>query len=164
MQVKDEEVMNLIDTIGEHYRTNIGNRYVRSAFRILPIDQTTWSTIEALTEKSEYYQLQGYHFDELYDRIIAMGEFIYHARNELQPQLRGLLGGYSREPGSSGNERLLRDMAVSNFGSNLAILADMINSLYARTVELDMEAHRHSRPVYLGISKLAELGRYLVPG
>ena len=164
MQVKDEEVMSLIDTIGEHYRTNIGNRFVRSAFRILPLDQTAWNLIESITEKSEYYRLQGYHYDELYDRIISLGEFVYHSRSQLQPQLRSLLGGYSSSPNPSPNEKILRDMAVNNFASNLAILADLVNKLYTRVVELDMEEHKHRKPVYLGIPKLSEIGRYLVPG
>ncbi len=95
MQIKDSEVMSIIESIGDHYRTNIGNRYVRGAFRILSIDQNSWNVIESITEKSEYYSIQGYHFDELYERILAMAVFVYHARRELQPQLRTMLSSYA---------------------------------------------------------------------
>ena len=91
MQVKDGEVMTIIESIGTHYRTNIANRYIRGAFRVLQIDQNTWNVIESITEKSEYFSLQGYHYDELYERILALAEFVYHARGELQPQLRTML-------------------------------------------------------------------------
>lgn len=162
MQTKDGEIMGVIDSIGEHYRTNIGNRYIRAAFRVLPLEQRTWNVIESVTEKSNYYALQGYHFDELYERILALAEFVYHARRELQPQLRMMLSSGGRAL-PAGNERILRDMAVNNFASNLSILADLVNKLYTRTVELDIEAHRHSTPVYQSIRQLQEIGQYLVP-
>lgn len=164
MQVKDSEVMSLIESISTHYRTNIGNRYIRGAFRILPIDQATWNVIESITEKSEYFALQGYHFDELYERILALARFVYHARRELQPQLRMMLSSYASGSVPTGNERILRDMAVNNFASNLSILADAVNQLYTRTVELDTEAHRDGRPVYKTIKGLDEIGQFLVPG
>lgn len=163
MQIKDGEVMTLIDSIGAHFRTNLGNRYIRGAFRVMPISQAAWNTIESVTEKSEYYQLQGYHLDELYERILALAEFVYHARRELQPQLRMMLTASGSRSVATGNERVLRDMAVNNFTSNLSILADLINKLYTRTVELDMEAHRHGQPVYKTIRRLDEVGQYLVP-
>ena len=164
MQVKDGEVMSLIESIGAHYRTNIGNRYIRGAFRVLPIDQAAWNTIESVTEKADYYSLQGYHFDELYERIVAMAGFVYHARRELQPQLRMMLSSYASGSIPTGNERILRDMAVNNFASNLSILADLVNKLYSRTVDLDMEENRHGRPVCKDFKGLSEVGQYLVPG
>jgi len=163
MQVKDTDIMAIIDSIGVHYRSNIGNRYIRAAFRILPIDQRVWNTIESVTEKADYYTIQGYHFDELYDRILSLALFVYHARRELQPQLRMMLSGSSSAPLPKGNERVLRDMAVNNFASNLSILADLISKLYARTVELDEEAARGRRPVHMTIKGLEEIGQYLVP-
>ncbi len=164
MQTKDEEIMDLIDTIGQHYRTNLGNRYVRNAFSVLPLDGKQWGLIESVTEKAEYYRYQGYHLDELYDRVLALARFVYHARKELQPQLRARLSTYSSGPGPSGNDRILRDMAVNNFDSNLSILADLVNKLYSRAVELDMETARGRTPVYKSMRELDELGTYLVPG
>lgn len=163
MQIKDGEVMNLIDSIGEHFRTNIGNRYLRGAFRVIPLDQRTWNLLESVTEKSNYYMLQGYHFDELYDRILALAEFVYHARRELAPQLRMMLSWTGGAGLPSGNERILRDMAVNNFASNLSILSDLVNKLYTRVVELDVEVHRHGTPAYKSVEGLNQIGQYLVP-
>lgn len=162
MQVKDSEVMSIIDSIGAHYRTNLGNRYIRGAFRVLPIDQTAWNLIESVTEKADYYSIQGYHFDELYDRIVSLAAFVYHARRELQPQLRMMLSGASSGPLPTGNERVLRDMAVNNFASNLSILADLVNKLFARTVELDDKTHP-GNAVHKTFKGLEEVGQYLVP-
>ncbi|MFW6293253.1 MAG: hypothetical protein ACOC7V_13140 [Spirochaetota bacterium] len=163
MQTKDEEILSLIDTIGQHYRTNIGNRYVRNAFNVLPLDAKEWAVIESVTEKAEYYRYQGYHLDELYERIVVLARFVYHARRELQPQLRARLSTYSSGPGPLGNDRILRDMAVNNFQSNLSILADLVNKLYSRAVDLDVEMARGKTPVYRSMRELDELGTYLVP-
>lgn len=159
--VKNNDIMTLIERIGEHYRTNIGNRYIRAAFRELPLTQQAWSMIESITEKSEYYNLQGYHYDELYERIMALAEFIYHARKEIAPRLRNLLSYGGAVP--VGNERILRDMAVNNFGSNLAIMADMVHQLYSMTVDIDINEHKGRTPAYKQIPGLSEIGRYLVP-
>ena len=163
MQIKDDEVMSIIESIGAHYRTNIGNRYIRGAFRVLPLAQASWNVIESITEKSAYYSLQGYHFDEIYERILALAEFVYHARRELQPQLRMMRSSSATRSAPVGNERILRDMAVNNFASNLSILADLVNKLYSRVVEMDIEEHRHGRPVYKTLKGLNEIGQYLVP-
>jgi hypothetical protein len=163
MQTKDEEIMNLIDSIGQHYRNNLGNRFVRNAFSVLPLDTKQWGLMESVTEKADYYRYQGYHLDELYDRIIVLARFVYHARRELQPQLRARLSTYSSRPGPSGNDRILRDMAVNNFESNLSILADLVNQLYGRVVELDVQQANGKVPVYKTVRELDELGTYLVP-
>ncbi|MFW5688856.1 MAG: hypothetical protein ACOC1U_04715 [Spirochaetota bacterium] len=163
MQTKDEEIFNLIDSIGQHYRTNLGNRYVRNAFSVLPLDAKEWGLIESVTEKAEYYRYQGYHMDELYERILALARFIYHGRRELAPQLRARLSTYSSGPGPLGTDKILRDMAVNNFASNLSILADLVNQLYQRTVQIDQELARGKTPVYKKMRELEELGTYLVP-
>jgi hypothetical protein len=162
MQTNDEQIMNLIETIGQHYRHNLGTRYVRNSFSVLQLEQRDWDLIESVTEKANYYQHQGYHFDELYDRVLALGRFVFHARRELQPQLRARLGAGGVGPAPTGNERLLRDMAVNNFGANLSILADMVNELYALTVAADNAAARGHRPVHQTIEELKQLGSYLV--
>ena len=163
VQTKDEQMMQLIDTIGQHYRTNIGNRYVRSALRTLQLDQKEWDLIESVTEKASYYQHQGYHLDELYERILVLGRFVYHARKELQPKLRMLLTAPSSGPSPVGTDKVLRDMAVNNFGSNLSILADLVQQLYRRAVELDDQMTRPRAPVHTTMPELKNLGGYLVP-
>lgn len=162
-QTKDEQVLSLIESIGQHFRTNLGNRYVRNAFSVLPLDAKDWSLIESVTEKPEYYHYQGYHLDELYERILSLARFVFHARRELQPQLRARLSTYSSGPGPLGNDKVLRDMAVNNFGANLSILADLVNELYERVVQLDDASSRGKKPVYATMRELDDIGGYLVP-
>jgi hypothetical protein len=165
MHVKDQQVLAMIDSIANHFNTNLNNRYLRQALIIMTLDSQSWSLIESVTEKAEYYKYQGYHYDELYDRIMALAKFIYHARKEIQPSLRTILTrvGTPGEFRASGTDRVIRDMSVNNFGYNVNILSDLVNKLYQRVVELDMEEHRFETPVYKRTTGLTELGRFLVP-
>jgi hypothetical protein len=160
MQVRDAQVVRLIERISEHYRTNISNRYIRPALLQLPLEKQTWDLIEILTEKTEQYQYQGFHLDELYRQIAAAARFVSLTRRELVPSLRNRLSGGS----NAGPDKVLRDMAVNNFGSNLQLFADLVNELYINLVELDKLDSKGHRPLYLQIPELQEIGRMLVGG
>ncbi|MDR2158998.1 MAG: hypothetical protein LBP23_02900 [Treponema sp.] len=158
MQVKDAQIIRLIERIGEHYRTNISNRYIRPALLQLPLEKQAWDLIEILTEKIEQYRYQGFLLDELYRQIAAAARFVSLTRREIVPALRSRLGS----GGSQGPDKVLRDMAVNNFGSNLKVFADLVNELYVNLVELDKAAAKGHRPLYLQIPELADIGRMLV--
>jgi hypothetical protein len=160
MQVRDAQVIRLIERIGEHYRTNISNRYIRPALLQLPLEKQSWDLIEILTEKIEQYRYQGFHLDELYRQIAAAARFVALTRRELVPGLRNRLSG----GGGAGSDKVLRDMAVNNFGSNLQLFADLVNELYISLVELDKIDAKGRRPLYMQIPELQDIGRMLVGG
>jgi hypothetical protein len=157
MQVRDAQIIRLIERIGEHYRTNISNRYIRPALLQLPLEKQAWDMIEILTEKIEQFRYQGFHLDELYRQIAAVARFVALTRRELVPGLRNRLS-------SSGSpaDKVFRDMAVNNFGSNLQLFADLVNELYVNLVELDKLDSKGHRPLYLQIPELQDIGRMLV--
>jgi hypothetical protein len=157
MQIRDAQIVRLVERIGEHYRTNISNRFIRPALLQLPLEKQSWDLIEVLTEKIEQYRYQGFHLDELYRQITAAARFVSITRRELVPGLRNRLSG-----GSSGPDRVLRDMAVNNFASNLQLFADLVNELYISLVELDKANSKGHRPLYLSIPELQDIGRMLV--
>jgi hypothetical protein len=159
LQVRDAQIIRLIERIGEHYRTNISNRFIRPALLQLPLEKQSWDLIEVLTEKIEQYRYQGFLLDELYRQIAAAARFVSITRRELVPTLRNRLTGAG---GSAGPDRILRDMAVNNFGSNLQIFADLVNELYINLVELDKADAKGHRPLYLSLPELRDIGRMLV--
>ncbi|QQO08957.1 hypothetical protein [Breznakiella homolactica] len=156
MQIRDPEIIRLIERIGEHYKTNISNRFIRPALLQLPLEKQSWDLIEILTEKTEQYRYQGFHLDELYRQISAAARFVSMARKELVPTLRNRLSS------STGADRVLRDMAVNNFGSNLQLFADLLNELYVKLVDLDKKNSRGHMPLYTQIPELQDIGRQLV--
>jgi hypothetical protein len=160
MQIKNPEILAAVEGIGEHFRTNISNRFTRRGISSLVLDPGTWNLIEELTEKLENYRYQGYHFDEIYAQIIAIARFVYQARRELLPNIRFLASGGNDRVGAS--DKVFRDMAIANFGPNLKILADKVNELYVKVVAIDKENAAPKSPVFTQIPELKELGRYLV--
>jgi hypothetical protein len=167
MVIKNAKIFQIIDKIKDHFKNNIYNRYMRKALLLIQISQTTWDLLDSLTEKAEFFKVQGYQLDELYDRIIAAAQFIFHARKEVMPNLRSLLaaGGdamFSRSTGEPGADRVLSEMASTNFPVNLKIFADLVNELYLETVEIDKEMHKNKKPIFEKIPELKNIGHYLV--
>ena len=161
MLLKNPEIFASVEKISEHYRANIANRFTRRALTTLTLDSSTWTLIETFTERLEDYRYQGYHLDELYTQILAMARFIFQSRKQIVPNLR-FLAGTGAPDRVSESDRILRDMVVNNFGSNLKILADKLNELYIRIASIDKELAGARPPVYSRIAELKEIGRYLV--
>jgi len=155
--ITDPQIVRLVERISEHYRSNISNRFIRPALLQLPLEKQCWDLIEILTEKVEQFRYQGFHIDELYRQIIACARFVSLSRRELVPILRNRLS-----MGGMGSDRVLQDMAINNFGSNLQLFADLVNELYVNLVEIDKNTAKGRRPLYMSIPELQEIGRLLI--
>jgi hypothetical protein len=156
-RIKDAQVIRLIERIGEHYRTNISNRFLRPAILQLQLDKNTWDQIEVLTEKIELFRYQGFHFDDLYHQIAAGAHFVSVARHGIIPVLKSKMNAPA-----VGQEKVLRDMAANNFVHNLQVFAELINELYATLVDLDKGGSRGEPPVYTQMPELVDITRQLV--
>jgi hypothetical protein len=147
----------LIERISEHYQANIANRFLRPALLQLPLDKMTWDNLEGLTEKMEQFKYQGVHMDELYRQIAAAARFVSLARRDLSTSLRNRLG-----PSSGGPDKVLREMAINTFSSNVQVFTDLLNELYVSLVELDKAAAKGRKPLYQQIPELSDIGSQLV--
>jgi hypothetical protein len=156
-RIKDTHIIRLIEQLGVHYKANISNRFLRPVLLQLQIDKNTWDHIEALTEKTELYLYQGFHLDELYRQIAACARFIEVARNNMIPTLRSKLSNMPNSP-----DKILREMAASNFVSNLQVFTDQLNELYVHLIEMDKNTAGKQPPVYTQVQELQTVGRLLV--
>jgi len=154
MQIQDASVTRLIERIGEHYRSNISNRFIRPALLQLLFDNQSWDLMEELTEKIPSPTI---HLDEIYRQISAAARFVSIVRHDL-PDIRSRV--IRMDPGSQ--DRVLREMAVNNLGSNLQVFADLLNELFIKLVEKDKALSRKHAPVYTQIPEMADVGRLLV--
>ena len=154
-RIKDAQVVRLIERIGEHYRTNISNRFLRPVLLQLQVDKSTWDQVEIITEKLELYRYQGFHLDELYRQIAACARLVEVARNK--SNVRNKLISIP-----VGDDKTLRDMAVSNFSSNLQVFCDLLNELYVILVDIDKSEAGKNQPVYSQIPELYNVDRLLV--
>jgi len=159
-QIKDADVMRLIERIGEHYKTNISNRYIRPALLQMQLDKTMWDNIEGLTEKFEHYRYEGFHLDELYPQIAATARFIVAARREVAPSLRYRLS----DGGSSGPDRVLRDMAVNTFSANLELFAKLVCELYQKVKDVDAAHATNKRPYFEQMPEFNDLDDLILRG
>jgi hypothetical protein len=155
MPVKDPALISIVHKIGEHYRNNIDSRFVRDSITRLRLDRGDWDHINVITELPEYIRLQGFEYYDLYEKILAIARLVKQIQTEILPNL-----SFSRT--SRGNqEEILRSMALSNYGSNVSILADLINELYIKTVDLDKQDNGLD-PVHTHIPELQNLGNMLI--
>ncbi len=162
MPVTDADLFGLIERLGEHYKQNIYNRYLRKAFVNLDIDRTSWEFIDDLVELKDYRRIQGYTFHELYERIMAMADFTAKVRKKICPNLKFLVDSGPSKGGGLDRDAILRDMAINNFTSNLGVLSDKVHELYLKTVDLDKKGHKNKKPVYTRIPELEKLGQLLI--
>jgi len=154
-RIKDPHVIRLLEQIGEHYRTNISNRFLRPVLLQLQVDKTTWDLIEVLTEKMDLYRYQGFNIDELYREIAACARFIEVARNKSTIKSK-----ISMLP--PGHDKTLREMAFSNFSSNLKVFSTFLNELYTILVEMDKEdAGNKRKPLYTQMPELYDIDKLL---
>jgi len=147
----------MIEQVGEHYRANISNGFLRPLLLQLQIDKSTWDQIELLTEKIELFRYQGFHLDELYRQISACARFVETARNNLIPNLKSRIGAIPNSP-----DKILREMAASNFASNLQVFAELLNEIYENLVEIDKKSSSKRPPVYTQIQELHGIQRLIV--
>jgi len=92
-------------------------------------------------------------------QIRAASHFVSAARRDLVPTLRNRL---SYSEAASPNDRVLRDMAINNFGSNLQVFADMIYDLFKNLINLDESNTRQRRtPLYTSIPGFQDLENIL---
>ena len=163
--VRNEEIFKIVEKICDHYHKNLNNRYVRKALLLMKVPRGTWDAIARLTEKTDFYKIQGYPYKELYEQIYAAATFVHHAKVEVTPRLRALLSEGTNTVFSRGKpeeDRILLDMAINNFPANLGVFSDLVNKLYVSAVEQDKADHPDVRPVFERMPELKELGRLLI--
>jgi len=166
MSVRDDKLFKILEKLRGHYQNNLNNRYIRKALLHMNVPMGTWNALERLTEKSDFYKIQGYPYKDLYEQIHAAATFVYHARTDVLPRLKGLLAGgtetvLSRKPAGEPKDKVLLEMAINNFPANLGVFSDLVNEMYVRAAELDRAEHPGQKPVYEHMPEMKELGKLL---
>jgi hypothetical protein len=152
--VREPGILQMVEKLGEHYRTNIDNRFIRTALLQIPLEKNQWDLIEDLTNANQP-RFQGFMLGALYRQLAAAAKLAFLARRDLVPNIRNrvaILGS------GSGPERILRDMAVNAFGTNVDIFTQMVNQIFAALVEMDKADRKNGRrPLYTQMPELIDL-------
>jgi len=152
-QITDASVVRLIKQLVDHYRTNISNRFIRPALLQLPFDEILWGQIESLTERFDQLNYQGFNIEDLYRQLGALTKFVYAVRREIAPTLRYRLGNNFTDK----TDKVLRDMAIHNFSSNLQVFAKLLFELYNKLIEVDEADAKGKRPIYTQYPDLEDI-------
>ena len=161
MQITDAAILNAIKQLAEHYQNNIANRFTARAIATVPVDAGTHSLVAIFTERLEDYHLQGLYLEDVYMRILTVARLVHQVRTQVVPHIRNLV--YADAPLGHGQpaDKVLRDMAITNFEPNLRIYADQLTNLYQLVVDFDQKHAGKNPPVSQRFPELAKLGEYL---
>ena len=155
MLVDDRIIAEIIVRIGRHYNENIATRFLR------PLFAQILSNIDLsrhIVEHSEDFVLQGFHLDDLYYDIIALSRFIYLVRRDVLPNINSITEANTKMATA---DKVYRNMAFSNLGPNLAVLASMLLELYHATLQYDKKTAGRNKTVASRITDLADIERLL---
>ena len=155
MATKDTAIFGIVERIGEHYKKNIDNRFVRDSLTRLTLERGDRDHINTITELPDYIRIQGFDYYDLYEKILALARLVRQIHREVLPNISRA----SRKIGGS-QEEVLRSMAFSTYGVNVAVLADLIAELYVKTVEID-KRDNSADPVHYHIPELKNLSQML---
>ena len=158
MLVDDRIIAEIVVRIGRHYNENIATRFLRPLFAQILSDIELSRRIVDLTEHSEDFVLQGFHLDDLYYDIIALARFIYLVRRDILPNITSLTESNTKMATA---DKVYRNMAFSNLGPNLSLLASMVLELYQATLKYDKKAAGRRKTTASRITDLAEMERLL---
>jgi hypothetical protein len=154
--VRDPAVLSLAERIAEHYQANIASRFIRPVLMQVGLEKPVWDLIDELTVRPERYR--EFAMDELYREIAALARFVAVVRRDLVPNLRNRVG----TGGTSGQEKVVKDLAVATFPSNITVLADYLNQLFDILVKMDQADVRNGRkPMYPQMPELIDVKRNL---
>jgi hypothetical protein len=156
--IRDPYVLQMVEKLGEHYRAKSESRFVRPALLQISLEKSQWDLIDSLTRANQLL-LQGCMLETLYLQLAAAGKLASLARRDLVPNIRNRIAAASS---SSGPERVLRDMAVNAFGSNVENFSRMVDQIFAALVKVDKADQKFGRrPLYTQIPELVDLIRNL---
>jgi len=158
MLVDDRIIAEIIVRIGRHYNENIATRFLRPVFAQILSDIDLSRHIVDLTDHSEDFVLQGFHLDDLYFDIMAMSRFIYLSKRDILPNISSLTEANTK---TATADKVYRNMAFSNLGPNLNILASMVRELYQATLEYDKKNATNGKIVARRIDGLSDVERLL---
>ncbi|MDR1219493.1 MAG: hypothetical protein LBK73_07780 [Treponema sp.] len=151
MKISDAAIIALIELLNNHYKTNIASRFMRPLLLQLSIKKWVWDAIDSFVLNVSLFDYQRFNHDDLYRQLLAFSHFIIVTRRELLPGLR------NHSLRFSGPDKILMDMAVNTFPSNINLLAEYTKQLYRKLVDFDKANTINAEPPYLQYGELEDM-------
>lgn len=136
MRIPDGGIRNELEAIQEHFSRNLYHQALRRVLSILDLNRESWQRILTVVDGNLSVLSDGStaSLPDVYETIIAFAAFSRCVRRQICGNLRDLLG---RPETLNREEKMLRDITLGNFESNLEALNTRVINLYWTTVRLD---------------------------
>ena len=162
MLIDNSLVIDTIKQIAEHFRANIANRFtMRAVTNFIPNDIGSHGLLAIFTEHVEDYNLHGLHVDDLYLSLLSAAKLVHELRAQVLPNIRALVYSDATIGQAAPTDKVMRDMAISNFSSNLRIYSEKLAELYVLIEAYDISNSGKNQPVKNRIPDLVNLPDYL---
>ncbi len=138
MRIPDSGVRGILDEIRDHFSRYLYHQLLRRAFTGLDVSRSSWQQIHNVVDGDLAALSDGSTASptELYETISAFVEFTRACRLQVCGRIRELLG---TSIGWSAEERMLRDITIGSFDTNLARLNGLVRTLFLTVVPVDRE-------------------------
>lgn len=146
--VSTSDIINKIKEIREHYDSHINNRYVKNLvmrIELSPSQSQDMGTI--LANEIIYVDTRGA-LSDLYSAMRAILVMVSKIYDDVIPGLKN----YTAASGISSQEKILAQLAVKNYPSNVHFLAQKITELFEMVFTYDEDTFP-SNPAYKSVKR-----------
>ena len=159
MLVREPVIIEMIVRLAEHFNMNVATRFIRPLLAPVFSDSSVSRRISDLTDNPSELSEHGVPLDELYLQINAMAVFIKDVRTSILPNMNSISNSGLKSVNDP--QKIYRDMALSNFKSNIDLLSRYTSELFEAVEVFDKSRNPAGKSVFSKISENTETARLL---
>ena len=159
MLVREPVIIEMIVRLAEHFTQNVATRFIRPILAPVFSDSSISRRISDLTDNPSELSEHGIPLDELYLQINAMAHFIKDVRLSILPNINTISNSGLKNANDS--QKIYRDMAFSNFKSNIDLLSQYTIELFEAVEAFYKRKNAGGKPLFSKIAENTETSKLL---
>lgn len=151
------DIKKQISLVRNHYDNHLNNKYIKNLYRKIELPHMVSQEIKHLLESEVVYIDSKGALIDLYDGIKGVIFLLREIRVQILPSLKA----YSNPEltNFSSHEKILYQMAISNYPQNIKIFTNDLHQLYEMILEFDKNQFNDD-PAYKKISEFGEIEHF----
>jgi hypothetical protein len=155
MPIRDEKIRNLISEIGERYRIMRGNKFMQAYLNEINLKRSDFSDIEDLIQANDYYEVEGYDLEKLYDQIYTYAQVLQTIEKEMLPRMRN--ESQLRLSRLSDDDKIRFKMTAASAEENHEIERKLLAELFENVKRVDLAVNGQNSMVIFTREHFKEL-------
>jgi dsDNA-binding SOS-regulon protein len=135
--LKDKVLFELIERLREQYHVFLSNKYVKKYLYEADIPRNVWVDIEDVFGSIQHYEAAGYDIKGLYDKILALVEFLTTLTRRVVPRMQN--EDRMRVSTLAENDQVVYQMTINNAPGNVKAFSQHLSGFYERLKALDTQ-------------------------